>query len=106
MEEKNNEALDITPEQTKGSELLPMMPPPLRMSMSGLLRLIGAALARGDITKEQAQQIRRNMGVSKSFFTKKKRDKAKEKRRRKIADASRRRNRGLGKGEKRSHGRS
>lgn len=77
-----------------------MVRPPKAMVLNALARMIAA----GEMRSSDAARIRREMGISKRFFTKKKKDKAKEKVRAKIAKASRRRNRGTGKGEKRSSG--
>lgn len=69
------------------------------------LAALSAALSAGDITHSEARTLRARLGITKSFFTKKRVSKAKTRRRALIAKASRKANRGLGKGEKRSSGR-
>lgn len=74
------------------------------LSTKTALRIISKAVRDGEVSREQARELRNRMGVAQSFFTKKVSDKDKAKVKKKTAEASRKRNRGQGKGHKRSSG--
>lgn len=73
-------------------------------NMQKFLSTLAGAVSKGDVTPQQARELRQQLGITQAAFTKKKRDEAKAKNRRKMAKASKRRNRGLGKGQKRTGG--
>lgn len=104
MEELNqSETLVVPP----APEVTPPVEAPqkhVRVSKSTVVRMITDSVKKGEISRSQAQQLRKQMGIAASYFTKPQTSKEKAKAARKRAEVSRRRNRGLGKGQKRSSG--
>jgi hypothetical protein len=74
----------------------------LKATPEMVMKFMRDMMSNGKLTPRQAQELRKQLGVTKNFFTKKKVDPAKKKRRKQIAEASRRRNRytGATKGQK------
>lgn len=58
-----------------------------------MVRSLAAGVKNGDITAEQAQKMRQQLGVSRSMFTRKKFSRTRRKARNKMARASRKINR-------------
>lgn len=77
---------------------------PGKLSMQNMLSLLSSAVRKGELTSRQAAEMRNQVGLSGSYFTKKKRNKDKVRAARKRARMSRKLNRGLCKGQKRNHG--
>lgn len=95
-------AVDPLPE---GTTLVPYTPPGGgAVQVKRLLASLRDAIDAGNITARQAAELRRQLGISKAYFTKKRMTRAKKRVRAKMAEASRRANRGTGKGEKRTGG--
>lgn len=81
---------------------------PAGTKQAGVKRLLASlaqAISAGNISARQAAELRRQFGISKAYFTKKRATRAKKRVRARMAKVSRRKNRGTGKGEKRNGGR-
>ncbi len=64
-----------------------------KMTRSGMLAALAAAVADGNLTSQQARGMRQQLGVMQADFTKKRPTKAKRKARRAMQKASRKANR-------------
>lgn len=67
----------------------PSVPTNNSLSLAGMMKALKGAVANENLTPQQAAEIRRNMGISNSYFTTKKVNPAKRKRANKAAKQAR-----------------
>lgn len=85
----------------------PKQTPGAHMTPEKLMEMLKVMVDTEQLTPEQAQTMRRQFGITQSYFTGSKTSRADKKKKKAIAENSRKANRynGSTKGQKRSHGR-